>query len=245
VTVAALVQARMGSTRLPGKVLEPIGGVPALVRIAERVGRAPGVQAVVVVTADTSENDPIRRICRDHDIDVVSGSEHDVLDRYRTAAVALGADVVVRVTADCPLVDPGVIGEVIATQQRTGAAYAYAATGAMPAAVGLRRFPDGLDAEVFPADVLETAWVEATDAFEREHVTPFICRRPERFPQARVEPDVDLGGERWTVDYAEDLEFVRAIFEGMAPRLVFGSRDVLAMLEREPGLRGLNAARIV
>lgn len=232
----------MGSTRLPGKVLEPLAGRPAVARVLERVARAPGLDGVALLTSDTPGDEPLRQIGAELGVPVVAGSHDDVLDRFHLAARQLGADVILRVTADCPLVDPGVLGELLALFRDTpGLDHAAVATGAMAARTGLRRYPDGLDGEVLDAATLALAWEQATDPYEREHVTPFVWRRPERFNLAVLEAPEDLGTERWTIDRAADLAFVRAVYERLGDRESFGYRDVLDLLAREPALRELNA----
>jgi spore coat polysaccharide biosynthesis protein SpsF len=242
----AFVQARMGSTRLPGKVLAPLAGRPALARIAERLRAAPGVDEVVVLTSEHPRDDAIVALCRAERLRFVRGSEADVLDRFQQASAALRPRRIVRVTADCPLVDPEVVGRLLAlAEAQPGDAYASVATGAVGPDAGYRRYPDGLDAETFTASMLAAAWREAADPYEREHVTPFIWRRPERFRVVVLEAEQDLGEERWTIDYPADLELLRALYQRLAPDsagCVFGFREVLAALEREPELRRLNAA---
>jgi spore coat polysaccharide biosynthesis protein SpsF len=245
----AMVQARMGSTRLPGKVLEPLAGAPALARIVERLRLAPGVDEVAVLTSRQPRDEAIVALCHERGIRCVRGSEHDVLDRYQQASRELDPARIVRVTADCPLVDPQVVGRLLAlaTAQPHEQTYASVATGAIGRQAGYRRYPDGLDAETFTAEMLATAWREAQDPYEREHVTAFVWRRPERFPVTVLEAEEDMGEERWTIDYPADLELVRALYErlqgnGSEP---FGYREVLAVLEREPRLRALNAAHRV
>jgi spore coat polysaccharide biosynthesis protein SpsF len=232
----AFVQARIGSSRLPGKSVADIAGKPALQRIVERLAQAAGVDGVAVLTGDSDRDDPIRALCASLGIPCVSGSEDDVLARFVKGLRELQADRVVRVTADCPLVDPEVVAQLLELDDVDHAAIA---TGAMAPQPGLRRYPDGLDAEIVQAEALVTADAEATDPYEREHVTPFIWRRPERFRLGLVQAPQDWGSERWTVDHPGDLAFVRAVFERLGdPTLA----DVLALLEQEPALRRLNAA---
>jgi spore coat polysaccharide biosynthesis protein SpsF len=245
----AMVQARMGSTRLPGKVLAPLAGRPALARIVQRLRWAPGVDEVAVLTSELARDEPIVAMCRAEGVACVRGSELDVLDRFHTAGQALGAELIVRVTADCPLVDPEVVGALLAlagAQPRE--VFASVATGAIGREAGYRRYPDGLDAETFTAEMLAVAWREAGDPYEREHVTPFLWRRPERFGVVVLESARELGDERWTIDHPADLVLVQALYErlqdgdGGRP---FGMREVLEALEREPWLRELNAAHRV
>lgn len=232
------IQARLGSTRLPGKSLADIAGKPALQWIVERTRRAPGVDGVVVLTTTSPRDAPIRDLAADLDIGCVAGSEDDVLGRFAQGVRNLSPSRVVRVTADCPLVDPQVIGRLLELPEVDHAAIA---TGAMAERPGLCRYPDGLDAEVVACDALLRADREARDAYEREHVTPFIWRRPDTFRLALLQAPQDLGGERWTIDHAADLEFARAVFDRMANRDLFGMSDVLDLLAREPSLRDINA----
>jgi spore coat polysaccharide biosynthesis protein SpsF len=242
VSTFGFIQARMGSTRLPGKVLEPLAGRPAVVRVLERVARTPGLDGVALLTSDTPGDEPLRQMGAELGVPVVAGSHDDVLDRFHLAARQLDAGVILRVTADCPLVDPDVLGELLALFRDTpGLDHAAVATGSMAARAGLRRYPDGLDGEVLGAATLALAWEEARDPYEREHVTPFVWRRPERFNLAVLEASEDLGAERWTIDRAADLAFVRAVYERLDDRESFGYRDVLELLAREPELRELNA----
>jgi spore coat polysaccharide biosynthesis protein SpsF (cytidylyltransferase family) len=230
----ALVQARMGSTRLPGKVLEPLDGRPLLSLVLERTLAAAGLDAVAVATSDLARDDIVATLAEQAGVDVVRGSEQDVLDRFHAGAEQLGAELVVRVTADCPLVDSELIGRLLAFREREALDYAAIPTGGIP---GVRCFPDGLDTEMFTAAALDIAWREATSAPDREHVS-LLIKRDERFRRAFLESDVDLAHERWTVDYPEDLEFVRTVVARLGRDC--GYRDVLALLKREPALREIN-----
>ncbi len=234
----------MGSTRLPGKVLEDVGGRPVLLRIVERVRAATAIDEVVVVTSSKPSDDALYELCTETDVEVFRGSEHDVLDRFIVAARTYRPDVVVRVTGDCPLIDPHVVDDVVSLLTQTPSlVFASVATGALKADSGRRRYPDGLDVEAMTETALAIAAEEARDPFDREHVTPFIWKHPGRFPAALLEADHDMGNERWTLDYPSDLEFIRAIYERLeglgSP---FGCQEILAVLEREPELRELNAA---
>ena len=200
--VTCVVQARTGSTRLPGKVLQPIDGRPMLRFMLDRLATV-DVDTLVVATSTLARDDAVADIARDAGYLVVRGSETDVLGRFVTALDAAPADHVVRLTADCPLIDPKLVEAVVARHFECDADYT---SNVFP-----RTFPKGLDAEVVRAPVLRTACAEATDAGEREHVTPFVYRRPERFRLANLRNDQWLGGERWTVDTADDLEFVREL----------------------------------
>ena len=237
----------MGSTRLPGKVLEPLAGRPALVRIAERLAAVPALDGVAVVTSELERDDAIVELCEREGIVVARGSETDVLARFHSAALAFRPRRVVRVTGDCPLVDPEVVSALLALADASpDCAYASVATGAIPASRGVRRYPDGLDAEVFTVEALATAWAQATDPYEREHVTPYLWRRPDRFGARLLEPDVDMGSERWTIDHPADLTLVRALYDKLGGHgRPFGLREILDALEADPRLRELNAAHRV
>lgn len=234
--VVAVVQARMGSTRLPGKVLAPVGGRPLLQMILERLATAPGVDEVAVATSDLQRDDAVAALAEHAGVRAIRGSEQDVLDRFHAAAAQLDATTVVRITADCPLVDPELVGRAVARHHACGDDYTALPVGTLEDNEGRRRFPDGLDTEVISREALDAAWREAADPYEREHVTPFIKRHPERFTIGWVEADDDLGEERWTVDTPDDLAFVQSIADRLGDG-AFGHRDVLALLDRVPELR--------
>ena len=232
-TTLAIVQARMGSTRLPGKVLAELGGRPMLARVVERLRRARTLDGVVVATSRGAGDDPVARLCAELGVPVYRGSEEDVLDRYARAAEEFGADVVVRITADCPLVDPAVVDLVV---ERFRAADADYASNTLE-----RTYPQGLDVEVFRREALEAAAQEAKEPWERAHVTPFLYRHPERFALASVRQERDASRHRWTVDTPEDLELVRELYAGVG-RFDAGWLEVLELVEGEPALTGINAS---
>ncbi|MGO9875098.1 MAG: GNAT family N-acetyltransferase [Acidimicrobiia bacterium] len=210
-----VVQARTGSTRLPGKVLQELGGRPLLQFMLDRLADL-RVDEVVVATSTLARDDAVAEIARAAGRAVLRGSESDVLDRFADALLAHPADHVVRLTADCPLIDPALVEAVIARHLDRGADYT---SNVFP-----RTFPRGLDCEVMTGAALQTAHTEAVDAIEREHVTPFLYRRPERFSLANLRNDAPLGRERWTVDTVDDLTFVREIVNAMNDDL-FGWRQ--------------------
>lgn len=214
----------MSSTRLPGKVMAPILGEPMLGRQVERLRRCKRIDALTVATSDGDDDAPIAAYCERLGLPVYRGSLHDVLDRYRNAALAFGpSDAIVRLTADCPLADWDVIDQVIDTHMAGG----YDHTNNTSPE---RTYPHGLDAEAVRPEVLEIAWREARDPYEREHVTPFVYRRPERFRLGSLinpDPAPEL---RWTVDTPEDLAFVREVYERLYPsNPAFGSADIKAL----------------
>ena len=201
-----VIQARTGSTRLPGKVLQDLGGRPLLRFMLDRLADL-HVDQLVVATSTLDRDDAVVEVAFDAGCQVVRGSEADVLERFTDALAVFPADHVVRLTADCPLADPVLIEAVLARHLDRGADYT---SNVFP-----RTFPRGLDCEVMTAAALRAAQTEAVDGAEREHVTPFLYRRPERFALANMRNDATLGRESWTVDTAEDLAFVRKVVDRM------------------------------
>jgi spore coat polysaccharide biosynthesis protein SpsF len=222
---AAIIQARMGSTRLPGKVLLDLNGEPVLVRVVERVKRSTKLDTVVVATCGQTDN-PIVALCAERGWQWFVGSEDDVLDRYYRAALEHQAVTVVRITSDCPLIDPDIIDGVI--DKFTHHSVDYASNTLPP-----RTFPRGLDVEVFRFDALERAWREDKKTAWREHVTPYIYNNPEKFRLLPVTHAVDLSGMRWTVDTPEDLDLVRRIYRQFNNDK-FSWREVLDVLDARP-----------
>lgn len=223
----------MGSTRLPGKVLLPIGGRPMVLHVLERATRIG--PPVVLATSKDPEDDELATTAGDAGYAVSRGSRDDVLDRF-VAAIPAGTNTVVRVTADCPLFDPAVGRGVLAALDAGGVD--YVSNTIVPT------FPDGLDCWAVRAESLRVAWREATLASDREHVMPYIWRQPELFRVWNIAHAPELSSERWTVDDARDLEFVRAVNERLVsyPENARHSMyTVLQVLAKEPALRALNA----
>ena len=238
----AIIQARIDSTRLPGKVLLPLGEQPMLWHVVRRVRAAPGVDQVVVATSEEGRNDPIRDFCRAHDIPCFSGSETDVLDRFYQCANAYCADPILRITADCPLIDSHLIGRVLECYRAGGYDHFGLAAGAGASTMDARRFPDGLDVECFSVEALTDAWKSAQSELEREHVTPYIWKHPEVFAVERVELSRDLSKFRVTVDEPIDLEVVAQITESLSPRnSLFGIEAVADFLQAHPDLAFKNS----
>ena len=228
----AILQARMTSTRLPGKVMEPVLGEPMIARQLERLARSARLDRIMVATSDDPSDDGLARFVEGLGYLVYRGDLNDVLGRYHGAmALVPEAEVIVRLTADCPLADPGVVDAVIDRRAEAGADYA----SNTPA---VRTYPHGLDTEVMRREVLETAWAEATDPYEREHVTAFIPRRPERFRIAYLSRSPSLAHLRWTVDLPEDLDFVRYVYERLYPaNPAFTTDDVVALERNSSGAK--------
>ena len=236
--VVAIIQARLGSTRLPGKTLTEITGRPMLAHVASRAQEIPGVTEAVIATSTKPADDAIVSFARSACIPCVRGSEEDVLDRFRLAAVERDAEVIVRVTADCPLLDPEVAGLVVEEYLRRRGEIDYLSNVHPPT------YPDGLDTEVFSRGALEAAWRQARRPADREHVTSYIWSQPEHFRLGNVRNTIDLSEHRWTVDTDADLAFVKEVFAAFGMRRhPFGMRDVLLLLEERPALRQLNAGQ--
>lgn len=231
----AIIQARMTSSRLPGKILADIGGKPMLARQLDRLKRTRNIDTLVIATTTNSTDDAVVDLARSANVSVFRGDEHDVLSRYLGAAIQFGADIVVRVTADCPLIDPDVTDRVIARLQQTGADYA--------SNIDPRTFPRGLDTEAFPIDVLQRVDRLASERPAREHVTLFInASRRDLFLRANVTNDTDESDLRWTVDVPEDLELIRRIFDlaDLAERHV-PFHELVRIVRAHPELIKLNA----
>lgn len=207
--VICVVQARTGSTRLPGKVLQELDGVTMLEFMLRRLTSL-RVDHLVVATSLLERDDAVAEIAYACHVTVVRGSEADVLDRFRSALDTYPSDHVIRLTADCPLSDPRMIEAVLAHHIATNADYT---SNVLP-----RSFPKGLDVEVCRSSALRVAAAEAVDVVEREHVTPFLYRRPERFALANWSSGLDLGNERWTVDTPDDMEFIREVVSRVGDR---------------------------
>lgn len=231
--IVAIIQARMGSTRLPGKTLMPLARQPILARVVERVSKAKQLHDLMVATTVAPGDAPIVELCHDRGWTFFRGSEEDVLDRYCKAAREAAADVIVRVTADCPVIDSGLIDEVIAAFLRDRCD--YASNGLEP-----RTFPRGLDVEVFSQDTLNRAWRDDTNPAWREHVTPYIYRHPGRFRLLRIAGEKDFSRYRWTVDTIEDYELLRRIYEHFGDR-EFGWMDILRLVEKHPDWSASNS----
>lgn len=231
-----IMQARMGSSRLPGKVLKQVCGRTLLELQYERIQAAKRVDRIIIATTTELKDEPIVDICRKVNMECLRGSEHDVLDRYyQTARQAgtLSGDAIIRVTADCPLLDPEVLDRVIDLFLTSEVDYA--------SNINPPTFPDGLDVEVFKYEALEKAWQEARLISEREHVTPYIRNHPEIFSQVNHRGSTDLSGLRLTVDEPEDLEVVRCIYEKLYyQKKIFLLADILQVIESEPQLIELN-----
>jgi spore coat polysaccharide biosynthesis protein SpsF len=230
--IVAIIQARMGSSRLPGKVLMDLEGATVLDRVLSRLGRSQLIDESLVATTIEPADEAIVEHGKRTGWNVFRGSEQDVLDRYYQAAKYIKADVVVRITSDCPVIDPEVTDATIRAFLDRRADYA--------SNIRVRTYPRGLDTEVMTMQALERAWVESTKPYQREHVTPYIHENPGKFKLHGIENEVDCSEHRWTVDTPEDLQLLRAIYARFDGRDDFGWREILKLVEGDPSLADIN-----
>lgn len=228
----AIIQARMGSTRLSGKILKRLSGKPALWHLTNRLRYSKCLKDIVIATTVNSEDDIVVKFCKANNLKWYRGSEEDVLDRYYQAARTFQADPVVRITADCPVIDPTIVDEVIEGYFEGG--YDVYGLGG--------EFPDGLDCGLFSFWVLEDTWKHATLPSEREHVGPYMKKHPEKYRIGVYEKFKGLGHHRWTLDEEADLRFLQVLFDRLyRPGRIFLTQEILDLLEKEPQLMEINA----
>lgn len=231
----AILQARMSSKRLPGKVMAPILGKPMLARQIERIQRSRRLARLVVATSDQASDDPIEALCEKIGADCFRGSLDNVLGRFVGAVQAFPADTVVRLTADCPLTDWRLIDDCIVLHEQTGADYT--------SNIIERTYADGLDVEVMKRAAIEAADRDASAQDEREHVTPFLYRHPERFQIVHMRQEIDEAAMRWTVDNEADLDMTRAVYEALHHNNPdFDRFDVLHFLRANTRISEMNHA---
>jgi spore coat polysaccharide biosynthesis protein SpsF len=236
--IVAIVQARMGSTRLPGKVLKPLGSKPAIAHVFHQLSGAKHVTHCVLATSDDHRDDALEQWAKRAKVDCVRGNLTDVLDRYYVAAKRFHADAVVRITADCPLLDPTIVDTVVERFLKGDCDYV--------SNINPPTFPDGLDNEVMTFAALERAWTEAQHPAEREHVTPYIRNHPNVFRLANVENSAENGGDlsamRWTLDTQQDYDFLNRIMQKLeikyikTPQARFTMQNVLTLLNEDKSL---------
>ncbi len=237
--IVIVIQARMGSSRLPGKVMLPVLGKTLLARMVERVQMSRHKFTIVVATSDESADDVIAAEADRIGVAVHRGSQTNLLDRHYRASRELDADVVLKIPSDCPLIDPRIIDQVLGFYLDNNGEYDYV-SNLHPAT-----YPDGNDVEVMSAPCLKLTWMEASRPLELEHTTPFIWENPHLFQIANVSWETGLDysmSHRFTIDYREDYEFIKRVFEELYPhRPDFSCQDILDLLERNPELYELNA----
>jgi len=233
--IGAIVQARMASTRLPGKVMLSAAGKPLLGHVVERLSFSTTLEQVAVATSTDARDDIIQDFCKSRDIPVFRGSINDVLDRYYRAARHLGLDVIIRITSDCPLIDPMLVDEMVRFFIEHQDQYDLV-TNRHPLT-----YPDGLDVDVMPMGSLEYVWQHATEPHQREHTIPYFWEAGMRVYNFE-HPDQLFYQHRWTLDYPEDYELVKSIFTALYRKgELFTTRDILDYLAMHPELLKINA----
>ena len=237
--ILIVIQARIGSTRLPGKVMIPLAGKPLLCRMYERVAAANVPKEIVIATTMEREDDEVEAICKEFGMNCFRGHETDLLDRHYKATIDFGARHIAKIPSDCPLICPNVIDRVAGFYSSNHDKYDYV-SNLHPAT-----YPDGQDVEIMSIRILEQAWKESSKNFEREHTTPYIWENPEKFRSGNVEWETGLDfsmSHRMTIDYPEDYEFIKAVFEQLYfEKNIFTLCDVMMLLDRKPELLEINS----
>jgi len=234
--VAAIIQARMGSTRLPGKILKKVLDKTLLEYQIERVKRAKSIDEIIIATTTKESDDQIVQLCQQLSIPYYRGSEEDVLSRYFEAATQFNADVIVRLTSDCPIIDPNVIDKVVTHYLENKDRYDYVSNTLT------RTYPRGLDTEVMSYKALKRAHEEAKELMYREHVTAYIYHHPDQFRFFSVSNVKDESQHRWTVDTEEDFHLIKNILEMLYPtKPLFTFEDVIQILRSKPEWVQINA----
>ena len=223
--IIAIIQARMESTRLPGKVLKKVAGKSLIEILLHRLSRSRKIDKIILATSKNNENDELTNLIEKQGYGVYRGSENDVLDRYYRAAKQYNPEIVVRITGDCPIVEPKVVDLIIGEFEKNKTDYT--------SNIGPPTYPDGLDVEVFTFVALEMAWKQATSNYDREHVTTYI-RNNDSFILENIKNNIDYSGERWTVDEQEDFEFISKIIQHFSPNLDFGWKEVINLKLSHP-----------
>lgn len=232
--ISAIIQARVGSTRLPNKVFADLCGKPLLWHIINRVSHANKIDHICIATTTNPVDDGLASWVADQKIDLFRGSEEDVLSRYYEAALNFRPDTIVRITADDPFKDPEVIDEVINLFQKEQLDFAF--NNKPPS------FPEGLDTEVFSMKALETANYQSKDPYEREHVTQFFYRHPEKFKQGNLSCSTDISYLRWTIDTLQDYEMAKKVYNSLyGKKEIFLMKDILDLLQKHPEIQEINS----
>ena len=230
--IILMIQARIGSNRLPEKVLKSIEGKPMIWHVINRVKKIPNLQQIILITTQKEEDNELAKIADEHEISLFRGDENDVLNRHYECAVSNKADHIIRITGDCPLIDPNIVQKILEFYLENN--YDYVSNTINPT------FPDGLDTEIFSFKTLMDSNENAKLPSEREHVTPYITNHPEKFNLFNFENERDLSFLRWTVDEELDLQLIKKIYEKMRPDKIFRFDQVLNLFEQFPELSHIN-----
>ena len=236
--ILVVIQARKNSSRLPGKIFLPLSGKPLLYRMYERVCGSVSDKQVVIATTTDKSDDVTSDLCKEYDMNFFRGHPDDLLDRHYKAGVEYETDAVIKIPSDCPLICPDVIDNVINFYKINKNEFDFV-SNLHPAT-----YPDGQDVEIIPMEILKQAWTEAKKDFEREHTTPFIWERPERFRTGNVEWETGLDlsmSYRLTIDYPEDYEFIKRVYEELYDeKKMFKLCDIMKLLDRKPEIKKIN-----
>jgi len=236
--IVTIIQARMTSTRLPGKILLPVLDKPLLLRMVERVQKAEYIGQLVIATSKKHEDDKIKDLCDENNLTCFRGHLTDLLDRHYHAAKKFGADAVVKIPSDCPLIDTKIIDKVLKFYFDNSDKYDYV-SNLHPAT-----YPDGNDVEIFSFKALEQAWKEATKKLEREHTTPYFWENPDKFRVCNVEWETGYDystTHRWTIDYEKDYQFIKKVYEELYKNNpLFGLDEILLLLKDKPEIAEIN-----
>jgi spore coat polysaccharide biosynthesis protein SpsF len=236
--IVTVIQARMSSTRLPGKVLLPLADKPLLLRIYERVASAKYTGQIVIAVTDEGVDNQLITLCNKNNLQYFRGSSEDLLDRHYKAAKKFNAEVVIKIPSDCPLIDPEVIDKVILYYINNREKFDFVSNLHPPS------YPDGNDVEIMNIKTLETAWLNAKKKFEREHTTPYIWENPDNFRIGNViwETGFDYSmTHRFTIDYKEDYEFIKSVYDELySIKPIFNLNDILKLLVEKPEIKKIN-----
>ncbi len=232
--IIAIIQARAGSSRLPNKVMKYLEDKTVLEHVVSRVRTSRYIDEVFVATTIDKNNLPLVQLCSSQNIRVFCGSEDDVLDRFYQLAKLIHPDHIVRITSDCPVIDPEIIDLIIENHLRSNSDYTSNTI--------LDSFPDGLDTEIFSFSALEKAWFEAKLSSEREHVTPYIKKHPDLFAIKSIVSEINYANKRWTLDTDSDFRFLTVLFSNLYnSNPLFGMREILNLLDEQPSLEIINS----
>jgi spore coat polysaccharide biosynthesis protein SpsF len=230
----AIIQARLGSTRLPGKVFKTLSGRPMLWHVVDRLSHSKMLDKIIIATTTQPEDDQVEGFCSANNILCYRGSSNDVLSRYYETAKIYSAEIVIRITSDCPVIDPYILDDML-RQFISEDNIDYMSNSIQ------RTFPRGLDAEIFTFATLEKTFTEAKLDYEHEHVTPYIYHNPEKFTIKNYANEKDLSSYRWTVDTAEDFRLIEEIYNSLYQKdKIFLFKDILQLIEKRPELIKIN-----
>jgi spore coat polysaccharide biosynthesis protein SpsF len=232
--IICIIQARVNSTRLPNKILKEIEGIPLISHVIERIKTVKTIQQIILATTTNTNDKILSEISKKHNINFFSGDEDDVLNRFFQAATKFHGNPIIRITGDCPLIDPTLISQIIEFFQKHDFDYVSNTID--------RTFPDGLDVEIFSYDLLKEIHEKSKWSSEREHVTPFVAKNPHRFKIYHYKTKHDFSHLRWCVDEENDLLLIRKIFDKMKPNKFFTMNEVLQLILKNTALSEINCS---